>query len=44
MGATAVVMMNVSGAEPIGTIRLYGDRVRLRVLKQPVGRGTGGGQ
>src|SRR2546423_4239047 len=27
MGATAVVMMNVSGAEPVGTIRLYGDRV-----------------
>ena len=27
MGATAIVMMNVSGAEPLGTIRLYGDRV-----------------
>ena len=27
MGATAVVMMNVSGAEPLGTIRLYGNRV-----------------
>lgn len=27
MGATAVVMMNVSGADPLGTIRLYGDHV-----------------
>ncbi len=27
MGATAVVMMNVSGADPLGTIRLYGDQV-----------------
>jgi coenzyme F420-dependent glucose-6-phosphate dehydrogenase len=27
MGATAIVMMNVSGADPLGTIRMYGDHV-----------------
>jgi coenzyme F420-dependent glucose-6-phosphate dehydrogenase len=27
MGATAVVIMNVSGADPVGTLRLYGDHV-----------------
>lgn len=27
MGATAVVVMNVSGADPMGTLRLYGDHV-----------------
>jgi coenzyme F420-dependent glucose-6-phosphate dehydrogenase len=27
MGATAIVMMNVSGADPIGTLRLYGEHV-----------------
>jgi coenzyme F420-dependent glucose-6-phosphate dehydrogenase len=27
MGATAIVMMNISGADPLGTIRLYGDHV-----------------
>ena len=27
MGATAIVVMNVSGADPIGTIRMYGDHV-----------------
>jgi hypothetical protein len=27
MGATAVVMMNVSGADPLGTLRLYGEHV-----------------
>lgn len=27
MGATAVVVMNVSGADPLGTIRLYGEHV-----------------
>jgi coenzyme F420-dependent glucose-6-phosphate dehydrogenase len=27
MGATAVVVMNISGADPLGTIRLYGDQV-----------------
>jgi coenzyme F420-dependent glucose-6-phosphate dehydrogenase len=27
MGATAVVVMNVSGADPLGTVRLYGDHV-----------------
>jgi hypothetical protein len=26
-GATAVVVMNVSGADPLGTIRLYGEHV-----------------
>ena len=35
MGATAVVvmmmMMNVSGADPIGTIRLYGEHVLPRL-------------
>lgn len=25
MGATAVVVMNVSGADPLGTLRLYGE-------------------
>lgn len=32
MGATAIVMMNVSGADPVGTIRMYGDHV-LPVLR-----------
>jgi coenzyme F420-dependent glucose-6-phosphate dehydrogenase len=27
MGATAVVVMNISGADPLGTVRLYGDHV-----------------
>ena len=27
MGATAIVMMNVSGADPVGTMRLYGEHV-----------------
>jgi coenzyme F420-dependent glucose-6-phosphate dehydrogenase len=27
MGATAVVLMNVSGADPLGTVRMYGDHV-----------------
>ena len=27
MGATAVEVMNVSGADPLGTIRLYGEHV-----------------
>lgn len=27
MGATAVVVMNVSGADPLGTIRLCGEHV-----------------
>jgi coenzyme F420-dependent glucose-6-phosphate dehydrogenase len=27
MGATAVCVMNVSGADPHGTIRTYGERV-----------------
>lgn len=27
MGATAVVVMNVSGADPLGAIRLYGQHV-----------------
>ena len=27
MGATAVVVMNVSGADPQGTLRLCGERV-----------------
>jgi coenzyme F420-dependent glucose-6-phosphate dehydrogenase len=27
MGATAVVIMNVSGADPLGTLRLYGEHV-----------------
>jgi coenzyme F420-dependent glucose-6-phosphate dehydrogenase len=27
MGATAIVMMNVSGADPLGTIRMYRDHV-----------------
>jgi len=27
MGATAVVVMNVSGADPVGTLRLYGEHV-----------------
>jgi hypothetical protein len=31
MGATAVVVMNVSGADPIGTIRLYGEHVLPRL-------------
>ncbi len=30
MGATAVVLTNVSGADPIGTIRLYGEHVLPR--------------
>jgi coenzyme F420-dependent glucose-6-phosphate dehydrogenase len=34
MGATAVVMMNVSGADPLGTVRLYGDHV-LPALRGP---------
>jgi hypothetical protein len=31
MGATAVVVMNVSSADPIGTIRLYGEHVLPRL-------------
>jgi hypothetical protein len=31
MAATAVVLMNVSGADPIGTIRLYGEHVLPRL-------------
>ena len=31
MGATAVVVMNVSGADPLGTVRLYGDEVLPRL-------------
>jgi coenzyme F420-dependent glucose-6-phosphate dehydrogenase len=27
MGATAVVVMNISGADPLGTVRMYGDHV-----------------
>ena len=27
MGATAVVVMNVSGADPLGPLRLYGEQV-----------------
>jgi coenzyme F420-dependent glucose-6-phosphate dehydrogenase len=27
MGATAIVVMNVSGADPLGTLRLYGEHV-----------------
>jgi coenzyme F420-dependent glucose-6-phosphate dehydrogenase len=27
MGATAVVLMNVSGADPLGTLRVYGEQV-----------------
>ncbi|MBO0775336.1 MAG: LLM class flavin-dependent oxidoreductase [Actinobacteria bacterium] len=27
LGATAIVVMNVSGADPLGTVRLYGDHV-----------------
>jgi hypothetical protein len=27
MGATAVVVMNISGADPLGTVRLYRDHV-----------------
>jgi coenzyme F420-dependent glucose-6-phosphate dehydrogenase len=33
MGATAVVVMNVSGADPLGTLRLYGEHV-LPALRQ----------
>jgi coenzyme F420-dependent glucose-6-phosphate dehydrogenase len=31
MGATAVVLMNVSGADPAGTVRLYGEHVLPRL-------------
>jgi coenzyme F420-dependent glucose-6-phosphate dehydrogenase len=31
MGATAVVVMNVSGADPMGTLRLYGEHVLPRL-------------
>jgi coenzyme F420-dependent glucose-6-phosphate dehydrogenase len=27
MGATAIVVMNVSGADPVGTLRMYGEHV-----------------
>jgi coenzyme F420-dependent glucose-6-phosphate dehydrogenase len=27
LGATAIVLMNVSGADPVGTLRMYGERV-----------------
>jgi coenzyme F420-dependent glucose-6-phosphate dehydrogenase len=33
MGATAVVVMNVSGADPMGTLRMYGEHV-LPALRQ----------
>jgi coenzyme F420-dependent glucose-6-phosphate dehydrogenase len=31
MGSTAVVVMNVSSADPLGTVRLYGDEVLPRL-------------
>jgi coenzyme F420-dependent glucose-6-phosphate dehydrogenase len=30
MGATAIVLMNISGADPRGTLRVYGERVLPR--------------
>jgi hypothetical protein len=41
MGATAVVVMNVSGADPLGTIRLYGEHIlpQLRSLCGPRTKG-----
>jgi coenzyme F420-dependent glucose-6-phosphate dehydrogenase len=33
MGATAIVMMNISGADPLGTVRLYGDHVLPELRK-----------
>jgi coenzyme F420-dependent glucose-6-phosphate dehydrogenase len=27
LGASAIVLMNISGADPHGTLRLYGERV-----------------
>jgi coenzyme F420-dependent glucose-6-phosphate dehydrogenase len=33
MGATAVVVMNVSGADPLGTVRLYGEHVLPRLRR-----------
>jgi len=27
LGATAIVLMNVSGADPLGTLRVYGEQV-----------------
>jgi coenzyme F420-dependent glucose-6-phosphate dehydrogenase len=27
LGATAIVLMNVSGADPHGTLRVYGEQV-----------------
>ncbi|MBV9206982.1 MAG: LLM class flavin-dependent oxidoreductase [Actinobacteria bacterium] len=39
MGATAVVVMNVSGADPLGTVRLYGEHV-LPELRSLAGAGA----
>jgi coenzyme F420-dependent glucose-6-phosphate dehydrogenase len=33
LGATAIVIMNISGADPLGTIRTYGEHV-LPALRQ----------
>jgi coenzyme F420-dependent glucose-6-phosphate dehydrogenase len=27
LGATAIVIMNISGADPLGTLRTYGEHV-----------------
>lgn len=34
MGATAIVVMNVSAADPLGTVRLYGDHVLPQLRQQ----------
>jgi coenzyme F420-dependent glucose-6-phosphate dehydrogenase len=31
LGATAVVLMNISGADPLGTLRMYGRDVLPRL-------------
>jgi coenzyme F420-dependent glucose-6-phosphate dehydrogenase len=39
MGATAIVVMNVSGADPMGTLRLYRDHVLPALRADKPGRG-----
>lgn len=43
MGATAVVVMNVSGADPMGTLRLYGKHVLPQLRGLALSRRPGPG-
>ncbi|HWH13521.1 MAG TPA: TIGR03557 family F420-dependent LLM class oxidoreductase [Miltoncostaeaceae bacterium] len=42
MGATIVVVMNASGADPVGALRVYGESVLPALRGVPAGSGTAG--